>query len=184
MMVRLLSYVFCAIIFTRKVFNVLTLDTSPKNDNLPELWNWLDSLKNINSVTFCSNEQSKDNNEIVVRSVKKPLTGPRQCDDNSNARLRLKSQKTAIVQQIEKNTISSKTPAKSCYSILPQIHKISGKFSNATFHGKATLFYNDETRMKAAYSKGVINGLVLIIDKHENLQVSKNVSNSTERPEP
>ena len=139
-------------------------------ENLSELWDWLDSLRDIKSVSFCKTEENDDNFENLNY---KPLTCPEQCNGHSNARLRFKTQKSAVVEQIEKSTISSKTPGKLCLSILPQIDKISGKFINGTFHGKATLFYHDETRMKVTFSKGVINGLVLIIDKHDELQVFK-----------
>ena len=55
--------------------------------------------------------------------------------------------------------------------MLPTINKISGSFKNGSFNGKANIFYNDETKMKVTFDHGVINGNVLIFNKHEDLQV-------------
>ena len=139
------------------------------NNNLPELWNWLDSLKDIKSLSFCK----FDYNSSDLNSANKPLIGPEQCSEKSNVKLKFKTHKTVIAERIEMNKPGSfKIPAKLCYTILPIINKISGKFEKGNFHGKGTIFYHDETKMKVTFYKGVINGIVLIFDKHDDLQVS------------
>ena len=140
------------------------------NSNLPELWKWLESLNDIKSLSFCKNKN--DLNNFV--SDNKPLIGPEECSEKSDVRLRFKTQKTVIAERFEINENESfKNPAKLCYTLLPTIDKITGKFEQGNFHGKGTIFYHDEIKMKVTFQKGIINGLVLIFDKHDDLQVSK-----------
>ena len=142
------------------------------NNDLPEFWNWLDTLKDIKSLSFCKNDYSSSD----FISENKPLIGLEQCSEKSNVKLKFKTHKTVIAERVEMNKPGSfKIPAKLCYTILPIINKITGKFENGNFHGKGTIFYHDETKMKVTFHKGVINGLVLIFDKHDDLQVSTKV---------
>ena len=126
--------------------------SDPKVENNPShFWIWLDSLKDITSLSFCKHEES----DVTIDN--RFMNGPVVCNEHSNGRITIKNCKTAIIEQIGNVTISSNTPGKLCYSILPQIDKISGRFKNGTFHGKATLFYHDKTKMKVTFTRGVID---------------------------
>ena len=136
-------------------------------------WNWLDSLHNIKSLPIC-----KKNIDLTCEAEiskfkdnKIPLVGPDKCSELTNVMVRVTKNKKGVAERVEKVNYLKFSSIKKCYKMLPTINKISGSFKNGSFHGKANIFYNDETKMKVTFDHGVINGNVLIFNKHEDLQV-------------
>ena len=62
------------------------------------------------------------------------------------------------------------TTGNNCYDILPSILNIHGRFHKGVLNGKATITYNDETKLKANFIHGVIHGNVRLFTKHNELQ--------------
>ena len=143
------------------------------SEELSIFWNWLDSSQNIKSLPICMKNIAKtceaENSEF--KDNKKPLVGPDKCSELTNVMVRVTKNKKRVTERVEKVNYLKFSSNKKCYKLLPTINKISGSFKNGSFHGKANLFYNDETKMKVTFDHGVINGNVLIFNKHEDLQV-------------
>ena len=141
-------------------------------DRIQPLWKWLNSQKNIKAVTFCKQDAQKTTNANAHR----PLMGPIECSKVNGLNFvkfegafdqdkLLKGQGRVIaLGQPEKTTGSH------CFDILPSILNIHGRFVKGQLDGKATLSYNDDTKLEATFFNGVIHGKVRLFAKHDELQ--------------
>ena len=135
-------------------------------------WKWLNSDKNMPIATFCN-----DNANIMVdENAQRPLVGPKDCSKVNGMNFvkfegKFDKDKMLVGQG---RAIALQRPEKitgnNCFDILPSILSIHGAFVKAQINGKATIHYNDDTKMKVTFVNGVIQGKVYLFAKHDELQ--------------
>ena len=152
-----------------------------KNLNCTEenssLWLWLKSIQTLQSPTFCREEFHYE--EIDFFQSVKVMTGPLVCNEKSDVTITHKKNNKIVIERIE-GGFPVKSSRKQCFELLPAIKKISGaKMENGVLNGKASVTFQDETKMKVNFYQSIIHGQVLLFDKHEELQVPKSKQSST-----
>ena len=141
-------------------------------DRIQPLWKWLHSQKNIKAITFCK----EDAKETINAMAPRPFMGPIDCskvnglnfvkfEGNFDQDKLLKGQGRVINLRLPE-----KATGNNCFDLLPSIMNIHGRFVKGQLDGKATIIYNDETKLEATFFNGVIHGKVRLFAKHDELQ--------------
>ena len=148
-------------------------DNQPGNkDKMTYLINWLSEFEVQSNIKCGNNSTTGLENEFPKIKI---LHGP---FNNINNIMNV-SRVEFIGNEYDINGIpigkakikhTSKPSSNSAFYMSSQIKKISGNFVNGSLNGNAVVSYKDLTKMKVNLLDGVVNGLVWIYDKYEDLQ--------------
>ena len=173
---------FFVIIFVKwnHVFANFQENMDHKNLNCTEenssLWLWLESLQNLQSQSLCS--EKFDSEEVDFNLSVKVISGPLVCNETSDVKITHKKNNKIVIERTEGGFLV-KSSRKHCFELLPAIKKISGaKMENGVLNGKASVTFQDETKIKVNFYQSIIHGQVSLFDKHEELQVPKSKQSS------
>ena len=144
------------------------------SEHKQDLWKWLDKIDKGFSVKKCPAKLPFKVDFASPTSSQRVYTVLRDCDPKlANARYEgIFDRSSKLPTGKGKIFYIGHTPTRNniCINLLPCINKIKGMFVNGELEGLAQVYYRDESYMRASFKKGVIQGIVSMMNKHGILQ--------------